>query len=258
MGYHSKRARHHAAVAYEAHPGNLKAAVTEFKQRCKKAASEIKCVYRFVKRWGQRMLEEGCTDEALKSGRPTKLPQPLLQKCIKTFVKGMKWRNTYKPFTSINHAVNESAELKQVCSDYDIKPKNLLAMMKRARKSLRKVKKRVRPPFSQELKNERMAVAAQLQHKDANYFKRIFYIDAKKIHVLPEKVAVWVDTKRDELVLEDQRAKSSGRNGVVLNFYAMVNALVGPVAIAFTTGTSGITGYKNKVYKVRSAHIPQK
>lgn len=55
---------------------------------------------------------------------------------------------------------------------------------------------------------------------------------------------VWSNNKHQHPVLEDERFKPS-RKMVKLNYYACVNLLVGPVAIFYVTGTTGLkTRYK--------------
>jgi hypothetical protein len=250
MPYHSARARTLAAASYDAHPRSLTSAVADFKTRAPTVARQISKLKVFVKRWGQRLKKSGNTLPMKKSGRPRKLSPEDMQLCIKAFLKGFRVGDQFRPFTSINNAVLQCPALHHTCVTHQIKPKNLLEMMRRARASLKKVKKRVRTPFTVTIKNYRMKVAQSLYDKDSEFFSRIFFIDAKKIHVMPLNMAVWVDPKQDEFILEDRRRGASGQAAVTMQFYAMVNAKLGPVSLVFTTGTTGRKGFQGKVYTV--------
>jgi hypothetical protein len=169
----------------------------------------------------------------------------------------MKVNGKYKPYLSVTQAVNTSPYMHAMCVQYNIKPRNLLCMMKREKTSLKKVKKQVRTPFTQELKERRMKIAQELHtiyNLTPSYFKNIFFVDAKKIHIMPKGVAVWVDAKTDEFMLEDARTSASGKTGVTLQFYAVVNAVAGPVAMVYTTGTTGMKGFGGQEYLVSEKH----
>jgi hypothetical protein len=256
MPYHNDTARTVAAAAYRRHHGNIKLAVAEFQQEAAGLAKQITRLDRFVKRWGSRLQNEGNIQTKAKPGRPHKIPAEILQQCTKAFIQGFKVNGRFRPFTSIKQAWKKCEMVRNTCEQYNTKPRGLLRMMKAKHKSLRKIRKRMRSPFTAEQKTARMNIAARLYNKPTETLNRVFFIDAKKIHVLPKDMAVWVDAKQDEFVLEDRRAPASSTAGVTLQFYAMVNAVAGPVAFAFTTGTSGLAGFKQNNYTVRPHFSP--
>lgn len=122
----------------------------------------------------------------------------------------------------------------------------LLQCMKKFDPTLTQKQAKARPALSEAQKADRKEKAAILIAKDDNYFKRVFWIDAKTIYMTPMRGRyAWNNCNHQHRVIEDERFKPS-RKVVKLNYYACVNYLKGPVAIIFVTGT---TGLKSK-YKV--------
>lgn len=76
---------------------------------------------------------------------------------------------------------------------------------------------------------------------------RIMWVDSKKLRVSPGKLRVIGRRGKVLAVVEHPLISSSGKS-VTLNYYAVVNAILGAVAIKFVTGTTGL----RRRYKVRT------
>lgn len=79
---------------------------------------------------------------------------------------------------------------------------------------------------------------------------RIVWIDSKRVRVTPGKLRVIGRRGEVIAVVEHPMISSSGKC-VTLNYYAAVNAILGPVAIKFVTGTTGL----RRRYKVRTLQV---
>jgi hypothetical protein len=256
MPSYSQKARLVAASAYILHSKDMKAAKAYFREHAPKSALQLKRVDLFITKWGIKFDLKGNVKDGHRSGRPRKLRPKQLKTCLTAFKAGMKVGGQQKKFTSIREGVAHSAVLRNACNEHSIQPRNLLRMLTDADKTLKKVSRIVRPLFTNAQKLQRKELATTLYEKPRSYFNRIFFIDAKKIVVQPpSSIKVWVDTTAPSLVLTDPRA-SKGKKGVVLNFYACVNAMEGPVSLVFTTGSTGIKGFNNQVYKVSGNGTP--
>lgn len=73
------------------------------------------------------------------------------------------------------------------------------------------------------------------------------WLDAKKWWVRPEKLRVWGSKAGGRIIADHPSLFMSGKT-VCLHYYAVVNAELGPVAIMWVTGTTGM----RKRYKVRT------
>ena len=105
-----------------------------------------------------------------------------------------------------------------------------------------------------ETKAEREKVAGELQQQTLEELQGVVWIDAKKLAIKPPKgLKVYDhDTKR---VVEDARLpKGKFNRGIVLHYYAALNARVGVVAFVWVTGT---TGFKKK-YKTKVSVFPSR
>jgi hypothetical protein len=52
-----------------------------------------------------------------------------------------------------------------------------------------------------------------------------------------DKIKTWVDTTKADFVIEDSRVKLGSKDVKVLNYYAVVNPVIGAVYFQFVTGT---------------------
>lgn len=84
---------------------------------------------------------------------------------------------------------------------------------------------------------ERWECASKLRRYHLEELRRVFWIDATTIYVVPTGFKALVPPGAS-VVIEDDRMPKDYRHAVVLRFYCCVNAVAGPVAIKFHTGTT--------------------
>jgi hypothetical protein len=98
-----------------------------------------------------------------------------------------------------------------------------------------------RKMLTADVKQERMLAARWYLQRSAEWFKRVFYLDAAKVVIAPKGYRGTLGGRQvlgGTYVLEDARIKCSRRDAKIIAFYICVNALEGAVAIAVVTGTS--------------------
>lgn len=70
------------------------------------------------------------------------------------------------------------------------------------------------------------------------YLARIFWIDSKTFYIEPTGMYVWAPATADMTVVDERMPKSKKEIKKIV-YYAVVNAVVGPVYIEYVTGTTG-------------------
>ena len=228
-------------VAHEAWiqaKGDHREALQLFRQH--PGSSGCKRPGRFILRWGKEFSIRKSLSDRKRSGRPRKLDAASVSRAAKVFTQGHPHNGGSLPFTSINEAVEQSSELKEIVSTHAMSPRTLLRNMQKARPDLVKRTEDLKPPMDSRLKQLRMSACDKLLDHGDQYFKRIFWLDAKTMHIVPKAKKVWIESRAPIPVRSDPRLPRSGRDRRTLHFYAMVNWCVGPVAIRFVTGTSGL------------------
>lgn len=245
MVYHSRLCRVHAINAWELAHHNLAEAVVEFNRlNPNHGVSNVK---NFIRRWVSNLEETGDLNTKSKKWKKIKLSNQVLANCVEQLASG--GQGLYKDigYSSINEAVRDNTYLKWVVSTKKVSLGYLIQCMKKYDPTLSQKQAKARPALTDAQKADRQEKATILAQKDDNYFKRVFWIDAKTMYMTPMRARyAWSNSKHQHLVIEDERFKPS-RKVVKLNYYACVNQLKGAVAIVFVTGT---TGLKSK-YKVQ-------
>ena len=238
MGGKDESLRLAAHEAWVQARGDYKTAMQLFKQH--PSSSTCTRPGRFMLRWGKGFNSRLTFNDQRRSGRPRKLSAETVNRAAEVFTQGFTQDGNNQAFSSVNEAIELSAELKAIVSTHDMNPQTLLRNMQEAQPGLVKRTEDLKPPLTNRLKQLRMTACHRLlQHSD-NYFQRIFWIDAKTMHIVPSARKVWVQSKAPLPVRTDPRLPRSGRDRRTLHFYAMVNWCVGSVAIRFVTGTSGL------------------
>lgn len=212
---------------------------------------------RFLLRWGRDFPSRNSLSDKKRSGRPRKLTAATVKRAAEVFIAGYTRDGIQQSFCGINEAIELSPELKSIVTSHNMHPRTLLRNMQAATPTLVKRNEDLKPILSTIQKQQRVNACINLLRFKDPYFWRIFWIDAKTMHISPGRARVWVDSSAPMRVKTDSRMPRSGRDRRTLHFYAMVNWCVGPVAIRFVTGTSGLE--RTKTYKVGqhpSKYIP--
>ena len=238
MGRIDEDTRLAAVVAWRSASGHYKTAMQLFKQHPK--FKSISRPDRVLKHYSLRAAQGQGLQDKQRSGRPRKLDQPTTARATQLFLAGSAQNGRQESFTGINEALSLNEELKGIVSTHNMSPRTLLRNMQSHTPSLKKRTEDLKPILNTRLKNLRLAACSKLLQFSDRYFKRIFWIDAKTMHIMPSARRVWVDSSLPMPVKSDSRMPRSGRDRRTLHFYSMVTWSTGPVAIMFVTGTSGL------------------
>ena len=238
MGKIDEEMRLAAVVAWRSAFGQYKLAMQLFKQHPK--FKSISRPDRVLKRYGQRADQGHGLQDKPRPGRPRKLDQPTVARATQLFLAGSDQNGRQESYTGVNEAISMNTELRALVNTHNIAPRTLLRNMQSSHPTLVKRKEDLKPIMNTRLKGLRVSACSKLlQHSD-RYFRRIFWIDAKTMHIAPGARKVWVDSKFPMKVKSDSRMPRSGRDRRTLHFYSMVNWCTGPVAMLYVTGTSGL------------------
>lgn len=238
MGGKDEEMRVAAHEAWIEAKGDLKAARHVFKKHAR--SSTCKRPGRFLQRWGKEFIFRKGFKDRKRTGRPRKLSSETANRAAEAFMKGSVQNGKVQPYVSINEGLDMNPALKDIVSTHTMSPRTLLRNMQQVQPKLKKRTEDIKPVMNSRLKQLRMRACQQLLQFSDQYFRRIFWIDAKTMHILPTARTVWMEAGAPIPVRSDPRLPRSGRDRRTLHFYAAVNWCVGPVAIRFVTGTSGL------------------
>lgn len=236
MGGHDEELRMAAYSAWEQSSHNYKAAMQLYRKHPR--SKECTRPDRFLKAWGAGFKDRKMFTDRKRSGRPRKLTQETVDRAAALFAAGHTQSGSHQAFTGINDALEHSTELKSIVRAAQMNPRTLLRNMVASHPELKKRTEDVKPTLSSILKAGRVTECEKLVEHSLDWFKRVFWLDAKTMHIAPTARKVWVDSTLPMPVKSDARIPRSGRDRRTLHFYAMVNWCTGPVAIKFVTGTS--------------------
>lgn len=220
------------------------------------AAAEFRRAYpeavrhpgKFCKKWGQRFAATGSVADAPGRGRPPAVPLAVARRAAALMRRGPGTGNPADNYTSISDAVDRCSELAAILEECGCTPGTLMRAMRAADPNLVQRAQRFRPPLSQKNRKLRLALARRnlrLVHDVPTYWRRVVWVDAKKLWLRPASGLVWTD-RRNPPPVHTHRHLNSGGRPICLHYYAAVNADLGPIAIVFVTGTTGL----NCTYKV--------
>lgn len=207
----------------------------------------------FILRCVRTFLETGSAHTRYRGRRPT-LSEDLARACALALCSGYivlerqeagakrRFVERQKYFRSVAEAVRMSPLLKSVCEEYGIVPCTLLRNLQRWCPGLRKRHLHPRKALSQQNMDERVEFCEKLMGKPRpalmKYLSRVFWIDSKTFYIEPEGRMVWAPADANMTVV-DERMPKSRREEKKIHYYAVVNALLGPVYIEYCTGTTG-------------------
>jgi hypothetical protein len=155
-------------------------------------------------------------------------------------------------YESMAEAMQHEAVLRNTVAQCDITPRQLLKNMHAADPTLARGKEKLRRYLTKKHRQARRKAARALLRLPKHYMKRVFWLDAKHLYIVPPTGMVWCDTAElGSLFVEDPKAKLS--HPLCINHYAMVNWFTGPVDLVFVTGTTKKKG-GYKVGPTRAVH----
>lgn len=240
--------RAHAAACYLA-AGGGSAAAALFTARY--GADAVARPGRFCKKWGTRLAHTGSVEDAYRQGATSKVSDQAALAASQAFKAGRGSGDAVDCYSSIEQACQENAGLKRTLAEagsgHGCTTRTLLRRMRQVDPYLVSRTLRLRPPLSTANREKRLALARlnlQRHHDTPNYFRRVFWVDAKKLWIGPPKGRrVWCDSRRggDWLVVTHPALSSSGGPSVniKLEYYAVVNTELGAVDLVWASTSAG-------------------
>ena len=147
-----------------------------------------------------------------------------------------------KYFRSIPDALARSYFLREKMEKYNITPGTFLRNLQHAAPGLRKRHFNPRRTLTPPVMAARVALCSKLLAMRGDeltrFLSRVFWIDSKTFYIEPTSIAVYAPADANMTVV-DERMPHSKRELKKIVYYAVVNALLGPVYIEYMTGTTG-------------------
>lgn len=247
-----------AAKCYEDARYKKSAAAAAFRARY---GAAVRDAGRFCKKWYRRIRLLGSAEDLPRPGRKRLIAPEAATRAARIFEKGMNKGKPADNFCSVAEGCREKADFNS-CRlvpgrEEPASYRTLLRAMRRQCPTLTTRSLRYKPPLSKKNRRWRHLCSRknlQRWHDNPNYFKRIMWVDAKTMWVVPKRGRkVWVNSlllRPGDLVVTHDALTSSGRPSkrrMRLEYYACVNAVLGPIDLVYVTGTTG----RRPRYKVR-------
>lgn len=240
--------RQAAAAAYAVCNRDVPRAKREFDRKVRNHG--IKNAYEYVKYWGERFLD---IDQNLqlndkpRSGRPSKLTADDGKAISDALLSG--GQGSYKTigYPSFIEAAKDHSTINSILTSKNVSPKTALRAAQQQNPNLvHKQLLSLKSPLTVIHKRKRVKGARVLKRKPWHYHQRTLSLDSKRLASVPlGKLKTWRDKRQTDFVIEDSRLKMGSKDIKVLNYYAVVNPVIGPVYLQFVTGTQGLkTNFK--------------
>ena len=247
--YHDQAARAAAADVWVHRKGSL----TRADWKHMRHEFRLKCPYlnlarpdKFIKQWGQAWETRHSVEFVKRAGPQPKFDDGTARQAAAAFKAG----NAGVHFTSIKEATAPTTGhpfLKDLV-DRGCSARTVLKRIKQVDPNLTKKTEQLKWVFSAQQKADRREAAKWCLERlstDKKFLHAVAFTDHMTIYCMPARRTVWCDKRDDVTVVHASVGR--GKKVVKLGFYIAVNAVVGGVAIVFTTGTTDKGG---KVYKV--------
>jgi hypothetical protein len=215
----------------------------------------IKRLDEFFKNLIEKLIERGNVADRARAGPPLKLDEGKVEECIKLFKQGAVTEDgSWYGYTSIEHAVTECQGIREIVSKSGVALETLWRRMKATQvrlhgRSFNKITIHVRPPLTDEVKAERLRIAAEWAEYQQDDLERFFWIDEKQLYVHNTCYKCYADDDARSRIVESHQVLGKKKK---LKYIACVNAIVGPVYMGFLSGTSD---YESG-FKVRRTVVP--
>lgn len=194
---------------------------------------------RFIHTSVRRLTENYSLHKAPAKGQPIKVPPEVAQEALDILWAGFEAEGRQCYWDNIEDACDASPGLAAIIDQFKCCPKTLLRAMQREEAECRQRVQRMEREFTPENKKARQKACAFLMHCTVDYLRRVFWLDAATIWIVPKDRAVFAPPDAD-LVVADPRL---GKHSLVkrkMKFYILINAMEGPVALHFVSGTTDL------------------
>lgn len=220
-------------------------------------AAGCKRMDRMVITWGRDFKARGNFEDKARCGRPKQLTDAATLQAASILKAGYSTSSGRRCYTSLSHAAKNSQALQGIVKTANVSKKHLLRKITKIDKGAAFRVLHIKNAFTQPERSQRSRVSKQMLRnfsRAASFSQRIFWVDAKKMHVSLKSQKVWLDNEEPPDTIEDSRAQGARGGLKTLHFYAAVNACEGPTAFVFITGTTGLQ--REPPYRVSRSKEP--
>lgn len=238
MAIYSAKVRKDGAKAWLQHPNDPKAAVQAFKQMQPDAVEGMPRPATNMKRWAEQWDDRDSYADMPRSGRPRKITdESTLRACCAALKRARRIGGVWRHYATIEEAAEYEPVLQRTKAQYNVSWQHLLRALYRFDPTITRGKEKQRPFLKEHHREQRITIAKRLRRQPLKYFKRVFYLDAKHLYVVPPLDTVYCDAAEvNALFVEDPKAK---HHPICLHYYAMVNWFTGAVSLIWVSGTTG-------------------
>lgn len=240
-----------AASCYSSHGGDIRLATIEFTCKLKEMALKVpRDAACFVKYWGNYYaVNRSVAGKASSSGRRSKLTDEQLMLILDVIVN---WRRDGRsgPYRSMKEVKKCSALVRDMITAAGCTTDTVRRSLKRLCPELVYKKLWVKPKLTDKHKSDRYDTCCQLLERSEKDLEKVVWLDAKSIYMTIAHRKGWVLLGEQDIF--ETIHPPSKKQPMVLKYYAAVNYRVGPVALIFYTGTTGMKADRDpsKTYKV--------
>jgi hypothetical protein len=194
---------------------------------------------RFIRKAVQRAEELHTFLPGKSPGPNCKLPVEEVKRGRDALLAGYFNEGHQRYYTSIVKACESNPTLAAICKQYDVSPRTLLHHMRKIDCTCYRRRMVIKRKLTIPTKLLRTHSCKSLKKWSVRRLRHTFWIDAATIWLHPKARLVYAPADA-ELVESDERAPANSKQLRKLKFYICINAIVGPVALVFITGTTGM------------------
>lgn len=249
-------ARPHAAGAWVQTGGVISRATDIFTETLQNLGLELpQAPASFVRYWGEPWPKvKSVHGRASNSGRHRLITDKQAQKCLNIV---LNWREDGRPgpYKSVQDLVKNSEWVRGLKEATGASNRTIARAMKRLCPSLCYRRLVVKAKLTDKHRQERVAVCKKHLQVPDNVLDTVVWIDAKTMYMNITHRYGWVDALKED-IYETTRPATRKSNIIKLKYYIAVNARLGPVMLAFYTGTTGMPAERDGVtYLVSGSHV---
>lgn len=244
-----------AGVHYRKAGGNVQ-------QAARGLASELQALHMpvpancetYVRTWGPRLRDDGSIEgHAQLSGRRPGLSAEEVATC---HAEATGWFAAGRsgPYGSMDDLIANSPKVQEIIAEANVTPQTLSRQIKKHYPNFKYGNVGTKDLLTPDHCSERVAACQRNLRMTQRSLHLVVWVDSKSMILVIKGRRGWMDTSVCDYEGR-RRPPQVGSKIINLKYYIAVNALLGPVWLAFTTGTPGVTTTRSgRTYLVSSRH----
>lgn len=208
----------------------------------------------FVENWGPRLNDDGSIDgHAQLSGRKPRLSEEQVAKC---HAEATNWFAAGRsgPYGSMKELIATNPTVEAIVAAANVTPETLSRQIKKHFPHFTYGNVGTKDPLTADHLRERVEACNRNLRLSLRRLHLMVWVDSKSMILVIKGRRGWIDTSVCDYEVR-RRPPQVGSKIINLKYYIAVNALLGPVWLALTTGTPGVTAARpGHTYKVSSRH----